>query len=137
MAHGPRSGMFVNQQRYHLAWLHRTIQTIETGEVARSCGFGEVWAGRVGNFAIAAASGEVFSETGYAVRHHSPAQVTLFAGYSMASWAISPPQKSTRTEDMSPQSRIVGTGSRRPSTQARPGIVQDEAVKALEALFAS
>ncbi len=136
MAHGPRSGMFVNQQRYHLAWLHRTIQTIETGEVARAVD-GEVWAGRVGNFAIAAASGEVFSETGYAVRHHSPAQVTLFAGYSNGVLGYIPTPEEYPYGGYEPAIAHRGYGQPAAFHPSAAGIVQDEAVKALEALFAS
>jgi neutral ceramidase len=69
-----------NPIRYHINWLtsmleRRDLQSWRTTP-------GELWAMRVGDCAIMATPGEVFSEIGAQVRAQSPFPTTLFAGYS-------------------------------------------------------
>ena len=113
------SGMAINQQRYHLTWLKKTIASVEDGTVAQAVE-GEVWAARIGNYAIAAAPAEIFSETGFAIRSNAPAAVTIFAGCSTAFSATPPFGTSIRTAATSLPSLIADTASRPRSIQASP-----------------
>jgi len=78
---GNRSLLLRNNLLYAKNWLDLTIPRIRDDSAPRSAP-AEIWALRIGEYAIAAAPGEIFSETGYAVRSGSPAAVTLFAGYA-------------------------------------------------------
>ena len=75
------SRVTMNPIRYHIAWLQRTLAAVREGRAAPASD-GEIWAVRIGETAIVAAPGEIFSEIGAAVRHASPAQTTIFAGYA-------------------------------------------------------
>ncbi|HWV86608.1 MAG TPA: hypothetical protein VNZ62_14255 [Capillimicrobium sp.] len=71
----------LNTIRYHAVWA-------DLAEAAMAAGLTEpsvtapVHALRVGDGAIVTGPGEVFSEIGLAVRERSPAEVTLYAGYT-------------------------------------------------------
>jgi neutral ceramidase len=70
-----------NTIRYDLLWARRTEQALATG-TAPSAVTGPVHALRIGDGAIVTGPGEVFCEIGLAVRERSPAEVTLYAGYT-------------------------------------------------------
>ena len=68
--------------RYHgLNWARRTEEEIGSGE-ARTSVRGSVHAIRIGGGAIVTGPGEIFTEIGLAVKERSPADVTLYAGYT-------------------------------------------------------
>lgn len=70
-----------NTIRYDVLWARRTERAIAAG-TAPSAVTGPVHALRIGDGAIVTGPGEVFSEIGLAVRERSPAEVTLYAGYT-------------------------------------------------------
>jgi neutral ceramidase len=71
----------LNTIRYDLLWAERTERMILDGTAPTSVA-GPVHALRVGDGAIVTGPGEIFSEIGLAVRERSPADVTLYAGYT-------------------------------------------------------
>jgi neutral ceramidase len=73
----------LNPIRYHLKWLEAMLSRLEDGPLSTSLK-GEIWATRMGDVAIVATPGEIFTEIGYDVRRQSPFRTTIFAGYSQA-----------------------------------------------------
>jgi hypothetical protein len=71
----------LNTIRYDLLWAERTERMILDGTAPMAVA-GPVHALRIGDGAIATGPGEIFSEIGLAVRERSPAEVTLYAGYT-------------------------------------------------------
>lgn len=71
----------LNTLRYHADWARRTEEAILAGTAPTSAS-GPVNAVRIGDGAIVTGPGEVFTEIGLAVRERSPADVTLYAGYT-------------------------------------------------------
>ena len=71
----------LNRIRFHLKWARRLEPQILAGEAAGSTA-GPVHAFRIGDGAIVTGPGEVFTEIGMAVKERSPADVTLYCGYS-------------------------------------------------------
>lgn len=71
----------LNTIRYDLLWAERTERMIADGTAPTSVA-GPVHALRIGDGAIVTGPGEIFSEIGLAVRERSPADVTLYAGYT-------------------------------------------------------
>jgi neutral ceramidase len=70
-----------NPMRYHIEWIRSMLARGD--ELSNwTSSRGEVWGMRVGDTAIIATPGEVFSEIGLEVRQRSPFGTTLFAGYS-------------------------------------------------------
>jgi neutral ceramidase len=69
-----------NPIRYHINWITTMLKHPDLGSWRTTPG--ELWAMRVGDCAIMATPGEVFSEIGTQVRERSPFTTTLFAGYS-------------------------------------------------------
>ena len=68
--------------RFHgLNWVRRTEAEILSGSPRRSAG-GSIHAIRIGDGAIVTGPGEIFTEIGLAVKERSPADVTLYAGYT-------------------------------------------------------
>jgi hypothetical protein len=68
--------------RFHgLNWARRTEREIHGGEPRTSVD-GSVHAIRIGDGAIVTGPGEIFTEIGLAVKERSPADVTLYAGYT-------------------------------------------------------
>jgi hypothetical protein len=128
------SGMAVNQQRYHLAWLRKTIASVEAGTVADAVE-GEVWAARIGNYAIAAVPAEIFSETGYAVRSNSPAEVTIFAGCSNGILGYAPTRDEYPYGGYEPAIAHRGYGQPAPFDPDVAEMVERDASAALKALF--
>ena len=78
MSGGDRS--VTNPIRYHTNWLRAMLETRDLDQWRTTRG--ELWAMRIGDCAIVATPGEVFSEIGAEVRRKSPFGTTLFAGYS-------------------------------------------------------
>ncbi len=74
-------GWRLNTLRYNSGWARRTERAIREGTAPTSAD-GPVGALRVGDGAIVTGPGEVFAEIGLAVRSRSPADVTLYAGYT-------------------------------------------------------
>lgn len=76
--------------RFHgLNWAAATEAEIASGE-PRTSVTGSVAAIRIGDGAIVTGPGEVFTEIGLAVKERSPADVTLYAGYSNGSISYMP-----------------------------------------------
>ena len=69
-----------NPIRYHINWLRGMLTQPDLASWRSTPG--EIWAMRIGDCAIVATPGEVFSEIGAEVRTRSPFATTLFAGYS-------------------------------------------------------
>ena len=68
--------------RFHgLNWAHRAEAELSGGE-PRTSVRGSVHALRIGDGAIVTGPGEIFTEIGLAVKERSPADVTLYAGYT-------------------------------------------------------
>jgi neutral ceramidase len=67
--------------RYNSRWARLTEQQIADGRAPTQVE-ATLSAVRVGNGAIVVAPGEIFSEIGLAVKERSPAEVTLYAGYT-------------------------------------------------------
>jgi hypothetical protein len=128
------SGMAVNQQRYHLTWLKKTIANIEAGTAAEAVD-GEIWAARIGKYAIAAVPAEVFSETGHAVRSHSPAEVTIFAGCSNGVLGYAPTREEYPYGGYEPAIAHRGYGQPAPFDPGVAEMVEREASAVLKTLF--
>lgn len=71
----------LNPLEYHVNWADEALRQLSAGPVATSVP-AFLQAIRIGDVAIAAVPGEVFSEIALAVKQRSPATTTLFAGYS-------------------------------------------------------
>lgn len=71
----------LNPIEYHLLGAERTLKEMESGN-PRTEVPATIQALRIGDCAIAAVPGEVFSEIALAVKARSPAALTMFAGYS-------------------------------------------------------
>jgi hypothetical protein len=67
--------------RYNSRWARRTEAQLAAGD-APSEVEGRLAAVRIGDGVVVAAPGEIFSEIGLAVKERSPAEVTLYAGYT-------------------------------------------------------
>jgi hypothetical protein len=68
--------------RFHgFNWARRTEQEIHGGS-ARTSAEGSIHAVRIGDGVVATGPGEIFTEIGLAVKERSPADVTLYAGYT-------------------------------------------------------
>ena len=68
--------------RFHgLNWARRAEAEL-TGDEPRTSVRGSIHAVRIGDGAIVTGPGEIFSEIGLAVKERSPADVTLYAGYT-------------------------------------------------------
>jgi hypothetical protein len=126
--------MAVNQQRYHLAWLKKTIASIEAGTVTEAVD-GEIWAARIGKYAIAAASAEIFSETGHAIRSQSPAEVTIFAGCSNGILGYAPTRDEYPYGGYEPAIAHRGYGLPAPFDPSVAETVDRQASAVLKALF--
>ena len=71
----------LNPLEYHVNWADEALRQLSAGAVASSVpAFLQTI--RIGDVAIAAVPGEVFSEIALAIKQRSPARTTLFAGYS-------------------------------------------------------
>jgi hypothetical protein len=68
-------------RRYSSRWAARTEAQLTAGEAPAQVE-GVLSAVRIGDGVIAAAPGEIFTEIGLAVKERSPAEVTLYAGYT-------------------------------------------------------
>jgi hypothetical protein len=66
---------------YHSRWARRTEEDLQAG-TAPVTAEGPIAAIRIGDGAIVTGPGEIFSEIGLQVKHQSPAEVTLYAGYT-------------------------------------------------------
>jgi neutral ceramidase len=66
---------------YHSRWAEQTEERIAAGDVPTSLD-GPITAVRIGDGVIATGPGEIFGEIGMAVKERSPADVTLYAGYT-------------------------------------------------------
>jgi hypothetical protein len=71
----------LNTIRYDVVWARATERAIVAGS-APTAVRAPVHALRIGDGAIVTGPGEIFSEIGLAVRERSPADVTLYAGYT-------------------------------------------------------
>jgi neutral ceramidase len=71
----------LNTLRYNAHWARRTERTLLAGTAPTSA-HGPVHAIRIGDGAIVTGPGEIFAEIGIAVRERSPAEATLYAGYT-------------------------------------------------------
>jgi hypothetical protein len=71
----------LNTIRYDAVWARNTEAAIAAG-TAPTAVQAPVHALRIGDGAIVTGPGEIFSEIGMAVRERSPAEVTLYAGYT-------------------------------------------------------
>ena len=71
----------LNRTLFHLKWARRLEPQIIGGGAAVSTS-GPVHAFRIGDGAIVTSPGEAFTEIGMAVKERSPADVTLYCGYS-------------------------------------------------------
>jgi hypothetical protein len=71
----------LNVIRYDAVWARIVAGELRSGLVS-DAPVGAVCALRVGDGAIVTGPGEIFSEIGLAVRERSPAEVTLYAGYT-------------------------------------------------------
>jgi hypothetical protein len=71
----------LNTIRYDVVWARATERAILAGD-APTAVEAPVHALRIGEGAIVTGPGEIFSEIGMAVRQRSPAEVTLYAGYT-------------------------------------------------------
>jgi neutral ceramidase len=67
--------------QYHSRWARQTEAEIEAG-AAPLAADGPISAVRIGDGAIVTGPGEIFTEIGLRVKERSPAQVTLYAGYT-------------------------------------------------------
>lgn len=68
--------------RFHgLIWARRTEAEIRSGSPRKSAR-GSIHAVRIGKGVIATGPGEIFTEIGLAVKERSPADVTMYAGYT-------------------------------------------------------
>ena len=68
--------------RFHgLNWARRIEEELRSGSPRTSAG-GSIHAIRIGDGAIVTGPGEIFTEIGMAVKERSPADVTLYAGYT-------------------------------------------------------
>jgi neutral ceramidase len=67
--------------QYHSRWARQTEADIEAGSAPRAAE-GPISAVRIGEGAIVTGPGEIFSEIGLQVKERSPAEVTLYAGYT-------------------------------------------------------
>ncbi len=68
--------------RFHgFNWARRTEQEIHGG-APRTTAEGSVHAVRIGDGVVVTGPGEIFTEIGLAVKERSPAEVTLYAGYT-------------------------------------------------------
>ena len=66
---------------YHSRWAEQTEERVLDGTAPTSAE-GPITAVRIGNGVIATGPGEIFGEIGMAVKERSPAEVTLYAGYT-------------------------------------------------------
>jgi hypothetical protein len=66
---------------YHARWAEQTEEKIRAGAAPTELD-GPITAVRIGDGVIATGPGEIFSEIGLAVKERSPAEVTLYAGYT-------------------------------------------------------
>ncbi len=66
---------------YHARWAEQTEEKIRAGEAPTELD-GPITAVRIGDGVIATGPGEIFGEIGLAVKERSPAEVTLYAGYT-------------------------------------------------------
>jgi hypothetical protein len=123
-----------NPVRYHIDWLERMLAQEAEGGRARAID-GEVWAARIGPCAIVGAPGEIFGAIGTAVRRASPAETTIFAGYSQGSlgYVATPDEYSFGGYEPSVSHR--GYGQPAPFSPDVAGIIERTAIDLLEELF--
>jgi neutral ceramidase len=125
----------MNPIRYHISWLE--LQVRQDAEGGRATAIdGEIWAARIGETAIVGAPGEIFGAIGTAVRHRSPAPVTIFAGYSQGSLGYVATPDEYPFGGYEPSVSHRGYGQPAPFSTDVAGIIEDTAVELLAELFA-
>ena len=125
----------MNPVRYHISWLAMMLAQEANGGRATAID-GEIWAARIGDCAIVAAPGEIFGAIGTAVRHQSPAAVTIFAGYSQGSLGYVATPDEYPHGGYEPSVSHRGYGQPAPFSPEVAGIIEREAVGLLREVFA-
>ncbi len=128
------SRITTNPVGYHIAWLEQTLAAARTGTLESSLA-GEIWAARLGEFAIVGAPGEIFGEIGSAVRSASPASVTLFAGYCNGVLGYVATPEAYPYGGYEPAVSHRGYGHPAPFSPEVAGIIRDVALELLGELF--
>ena len=123
-----------NPIRYHISWLETMLAQEAAGGRATAID-GEVWAARLGDCAVVGAPGEIFGAIGTAVRRRSPAQVTIFAGYSQGSLGYVATPDEYPHGGYEPAVSHRGYGQPAPFAPSVAGILEDTAVELLGELF--
>ena len=123
-----------NPVRYHVQWLEHTLEGARAGTLPSAVD-GEIWAARLGSLAIVGAPGEIFGVIGASVRDASPADVTLFAGYSngVLGYVATPEEYPFGGYEPSVSHR--GYGPPAPFSPDVAGIIRDVALDLLRELF--
>jgi len=124
----------MNPIRYHIAWLERMLAQEAAGGRATAID-GEVWAARIGDCAIVGAPGEIFGAIGTAVRRASPAQTTIFAGYSQGSLGYVATPDEYPHGGYEPAVSHRGYGQPAPFSPEVAGILERTAIELLGELF--
>jgi neutral ceramidase len=125
----------MNPIRYHISWLEAMLAQEAAGGRATAID-GEIWAARIGDCAIVGAPGEIFGAIGTAVRHQSPAPVTIFAGYSQGTLGYVATPDEYPFGGYEPSVSHRGYGQPAPFSPEVAGIIERTAVELLEELFA-
>jgi hypothetical protein len=123
-----------NPVRYHVQWLAQTLDGARAGTLPVAID-GEIWAARLGSLAIVGAPGEIFGAIGAAVREASPAEVTLFAGYSNGVLGYVATPEEYPFGGYEPAVSHRGYGPPAPFSPAVAGIIRDTALGLLHDLF--
>jgi hypothetical protein len=123
-----------NPVRYHVRWLEHTLEGTRAGTLP-SAVEGEIWAARLGSIAIVGAPGEIFGAIGQAVREGSPAEVTLFAGYSNGVLGYVATPEEYPFGGYEPAVSHRGYGPPAPFSPDVAGIIRDTALGLLRDLF--
>lgn len=124
----------MNPIRYHISWLERMLAQEAAGGRATAID-GEVWAARIGDCAVVGAPGEIFGAIGTAVRRASPAQTTIFAGYSQGSLGYVATPDEYPHGGYEPAISHRGYGQPAPFAPDVAGILERTAIELLGELF--
>ena len=128
------SRITMNPIRYHISWLETMLGQETAGGRAAALD-GEIWAARIGDCAIVGAPGEIFGAIGTAVRRRSPAEVTIFAGYSNGVLGYVATADEYPFGGYEPSVSHRGYGQPAPFSPEVAGIIELAAVELLDELF--
>lgn len=125
-----------NVINYHISWARAMLDRMDQGKLFDSVN-APVQAIRIGSLAICGAPGEIFNEIGLAVKRDSPAEMTLYCGYTNGILGYFPTAEEYQYGGYEPNSAHRGYGQPAAFDPGCEAILAEASTELLAHLFAN